>query len=70
MEELVECYSSHAYAEQPVAVHWNGERLEITEIEKSWQSPQGKHVRVRTSEDQTFELNYVQTDDKWNISER
>ncbi|MCH7480924.1 MAG: hypothetical protein IIC79_05970 [Chloroflexi bacterium] len=68
MQTLVECHSSHTYAERPVALYWEGERLEIAEIEKSWQSPRGKHFRVHTSEGQTFELLYVLSDDYWVIS--
>lgn len=67
MEDLVECLSSHAYAEQPVALNWQGVRLEITEIEKSWQSPEGKHFRVLTKGDQVFELFYSQVEDQWSI---
>ena len=70
MEDLVECHSSHTYAEQPVALHWEGERLKITEIEKTWHSPQGKHFHVRTSGEQDYELIYVQADDDWRISPR
>jgi hypothetical protein len=70
MEDSVECHSSHTYAEQPVAVHWEGERLEIAEIEKSWQSPRGKHFQVRTKGSQVFELFYSQSDDQWSIFPR
>lgn len=70
MEKLVECHSSHTYAEQPLAVHWQQQRWEITEIEYSWRSPEGKHFRVRTKGDQSFELLYALSDDRWCISPR
>ncbi len=70
MEDTVECHSSHTYAEQPVAVRWQGQRMEITEIIKSWKSPQGKHFNVRTNGDIEFELQYIQSDDVWLILPR
>ena len=41
-EELgpeVECYSGNAYAERPIALHWEGQRVEINDIQERWRAP-------------------------------
>lgn len=63
----VECYSGSQYAERPVALHWEGQRLEIETIEGEWHSPDGKRFRVRTRGDQVFELLYVGRQDTWQV---
>ena len=40
MGELVECHSGFTYAERPVALTWEGQRLEITRILAEWHSPE------------------------------
>ena len=67
MSELVECHSGFAYADRPVALTWEGQRLEITRILAEWRTPQENHFRVRTSDDREFELAYNQTLDEWQI---
>ena len=52
----VECRSEWVYAERPTAVHWGGERLEVSRVEQEWLSPDGKHFSVICGEDQRFEL--------------
>jgi hypothetical protein len=63
----VECYSGLEYAERPIALYWNDERLEIETIEAEWRTPDGKKFRVRTTDGQVFELMYVELLDKWRI---
>jgi hypothetical protein len=58
MGELVECHSDYTYAEKPVALTWEGRRLEIVEILAQWRTPEEKRFRVRTSDGQGFELSY------------
>lgn len=70
MIDLVECRSSHTYAEEPAALYWEGERLEVAEIEKSWHSPQGKHFLVRTANALEFELCYAESKDIWHVTPR
>ena len=67
MKATVECRSEFTYAERPVAVLWQGERLEIEAIITEWRSPQGNAFRVRTRDGKTFELLYNETDDEWNV---
>ncbi len=65
----VECHSGYAYAERPTALHWQGQRLEIIEIEAEWRAPGGRCFRVRTLGNHRFELIYNEKDDEWKINE-
>ena len=58
MGELVECRSDCTYAEKPVALTWEGRRLEIVEILAQWRTPDERRFRVRTSDRREFELSY------------
>lgn len=66
---LVECRSDAEYAERPIALHWLGQRLEITEILSRWRSPGGKGFRVQTADDQIFDLIYNEINDDWQIQQ-
>ena len=65
----VECYSGHTYAERPVAFVWEGQRVEIDEIETDGNIPEGKFFRVKTSSGMRFKLTYFTNEDKWTINE-
>jgi hypothetical protein len=67
MADLVECHSDYTYAERPTALAWAGRRLEITEILRQWREPTGKGYRVRTTDDQEFELFYNEATLEWQI---
>lgn len=67
--DLVECYSGVAYAERPTAIHWDGERMEIAEIEARWRIPGGRRFRIRTVGGRRFELFYGELYDEWRIHE-
>ena len=67
MGELVECHSGFTYADRPVALTWEGMRLEISQILAEWITPEEKHFRVRTSDSRVFELAYSQTAREWQI---
>ena len=64
----MECHSGHTYAERPVALRWEGQRLEIERIEAEWFTPGGRRFRVRTRDGRIFELSYSELDDKWLIN--
>jgi len=66
--ERVECHSGSTYGERPIALHWEGERLPIVEIEARWRLPDGRKFRVRVEDERTFELYYVEQVDEWRIS--
>ena len=67
MPDLVECHSGSEYAERPTALWWDGQRLEVAEVEARWRIPGGKKFRVRTTDGQVFELLYVELYDEWRI---
>ena len=69
MNEMVECHSDYAYAEKPVALMWEGQRLEIAEILAQWRIPDEKHFRVRTGDGQVFELSYNEASGEWQIQQ-
>ena len=67
MAEFVECHSDYTYAERPVALTWDGQRLEIVKILAQRRTPDEKRFRVRTSDGQEFELSYHETVNEWQI---
>ncbi|HNR46772.1 MAG TPA: hypothetical protein PKH92_05305 [Anaerolineaceae bacterium] len=68
MSDPVECHSGFEYAERPIALTWEGQRLEIAAIESTWRIPGGKCFRVCTANGQTFELFYGELYDEWRIN--
>ncbi|GAB4416914.1 MAG: hypothetical protein Kow002_03100 [Anaerolineales bacterium] len=65
--ELVECRSDAAYAERPLSLVWEGQRLEVAEILSRWRMPGEKGFRVQTADRQVFELTYREVPDEWKI---
>ena len=68
--EVVECYSGQTYAERPLALYWEGERFEITEILSRWRSPGENHFLARVEDGRIFQLVYYDTEDVWSIELR
>ncbi|MBN1668886.1 MAG: hypothetical protein JW862_17470 [Anaerolineales bacterium] len=67
MSAQVECHSGSSYVDYPTVLYWLGQRLRIEQIETEWHSPAGKHYRVRTADQQIFELRYDPAGDRWQI---
>jgi hypothetical protein len=67
MSELVECHSDYAYEERPIALIWDGQRLEIVSILAEWRTPENKCFRVLTSNGLEFELSYREATNDWHI---
>lgn len=65
--ETVECHSGFAYAERPVALTWDGQRLEVESVLAAWRTPGERRFRVRTRNLLIFELTYCEIDDRWQI---
>jgi hypothetical protein len=61
----VECYSGARFAERPVALVWNGERLSVESIERAWQTPDSRAFAVRVAGGRHFELKYSLSNDQW-----
>lgn len=66
-ETIVECHSGYAYCDQPRALYWQGQRLEITSIIKQWRTPESKWFLVKASDNITYEINYNEASDTWQI---
>ena len=67
MTEPVQCHSGFEYAERPVALYWEGQRLEISEVLGRWRTPGDKRFRVITRDEQVFELFYDESRKFWRI---
>lgn len=65
--DVVECRSDTEYAERPLALTWQGKRLEIAEILARWRGPNEKGFRVKTTDGQAFELIYREILDEWQV---
>jgi hypothetical protein len=67
VKRLVECYSGSQYAERPLALWWQGQRLSVTAVLERWRSPDATGFCVRTDLGSMFELTYAELKDEWNI---
>ncbi len=65
MSELVEVHSGYRYGERPLALHWEGQRLEVEAVIAAWRTPHGLQFRVRTADQRLFELTYQEANDQW-----
>ena len=66
-QDLVSCRSDYSYAQRPVALQWEGQRLDIY-VEAEWRTPDGRRFRVNAGDDRRFELVYRELDDEWQIT--
>lgn len=67
MSALVECHSGYTYGERPLALHWEGRRLEVRQVLARWRTPQGPCFRVRLEDDRCFDLSYQEASDQWKV---
>lgn len=63
----IECHSGFEYAERPIAIVMNGNRLEVDAVEDQWRIPGGKCFKVRLVDGRHFELFYGELYDEWRI---
>ena len=63
----VECYSGSRYAERPIAMLWQGKRLEIRQVLNSWRTPDGPGFDVVFGDERKFRLLYHEKCDTWSI---
>ena len=64
---LVECHSDSAYAERPIALMWEGQRLEIDRVLSTWRTPGGQYFRVQTCDLRIFEITWCEVENEWQI---
>lgn len=65
--DIVECRSDSEYAERPLALVWEGQRLEVAEIVATWRGPGEKGFRIKTVQGTAFDLAYHEIADEWQI---
>jgi hypothetical protein len=64
----VECRSEHTYAQQPLAVWWQGQRLAVETMENEWRTPRGPAFRLRCAGDLVFVVEYDEAEDRWQVA--
>lgn len=67
MSEIVYCHSGYEYAERPIALMWQQQRMEIAKIEAEWLTPGGHSFIVKTQNGELFELFYNTITNEWQI---
>ncbi|MCS6845095.1 MAG: hypothetical protein NZ528_12360 [Caldilineales bacterium] len=65
----VEVYSGARYAERPLAVHWQGRRLAVTEVLSAWRTPVGPAFAVVLSDGTRLRLEFDEQQDRWTATE-
>ena len=65
--DRVECYSGHIYAQEPRAVHWQGLRYPVAQVQQRWRTPAGPAFRVQTESGRLFDVHYDELEDRWRI---
>jgi hypothetical protein len=65
--EKVECLSGHTYADRPIAIYWEEQRIQIEKIEARWRFPGGRRFLIKTKDERLFELIYHEHEDEWII---
>lgn len=66
--EIVECLSSASYPGTPTAFTWAGQRQTVDQVIARSRTPQGHFFRVRTADQQVFELFYDAAAHTWQIT--
>jgi hypothetical protein len=63
----VECFSGHAYAQEPRLIHWQQDRYPVAHVEARWRTPVGAGFRVTCAGGDRFELLYEEQADRWSV---
>jgi len=61
----VEAYAGASYPERPTAVWWEGRRLEVERVIRSWRTPDALHFWVELQTLGETTLSYHYQDDAW-----
>jgi hypothetical protein len=67
VKTVVECYAGTRYPERPRAFLWEGDRVEVAEIERRYSTPHGMAFRARTVDGRRFSLFYDEALDAWDV---
>jgi hypothetical protein len=63
----VECYSGSRHAERPISFDYLGRKHVVKVVVKTWRSPTALHFRVKTQEDESFDLTYDERAEQWSV---
>jgi hypothetical protein len=64
-EVIVFCRSEDSYPQKPVALIWDGVRLEVETIFSRSRMPDGMQFKVKATGDRSFKLYYQEENDRW-----
>ena len=64
---VVECYSGHAYAEEPRAFCLAGVRHVVTRIQRRWREPRGPVFEITADDGLLYVLGYDETREYWQV---
>jgi hypothetical protein len=64
----VECYSGHKAEERPLCILFEGQTLEIEEIEDHWYSPGATYFRVLVECGDRYVLRRDDAQDVWSLT--
>ncbi|MGD9002225.1 MAG: hypothetical protein PVF04_06130 [Anaerolineae bacterium] len=67
MKTVVKCYAGTRYPERPLKFLWEGEWLDVVEVERRYRTPRGLRFHARTSENRCFSLFYDEALDAWDV---
>lgn len=67
LSTVVECYSGVEYGERPRVFLFQGQRYQVAEVLGRWRTPEGRFFRVRTEDDQIFQLIENVLDETWTV---
>jgi hypothetical protein len=63
----VECRSDHDYIGRPLAFEWQGKRFIVDDVLLENRTPAGFQFKVRTADNEAFELDYEIITEAWTI---
>lgn len=66
----VEAYAGASYPQRPSAVWWEGERLEVEQVIRSWRTPDALHFRVELQILGETTLSYNYQSEAWSLDRR
>lgn len=64
----VQCYSGHKAEERPLRILFEGQTLEIEEIEDRWYSPGATYFRVLAEGGDRYVLRHDDVQDVWSLT--
>ena len=63
----VRCYAGASYPERPVAFEWEGQWLEVIEVQRQARTPEGLVFDVVARDGRSYRLEWDADTDEWDI---